>query len=311
MSWKNRAIPINKEAALPTESGESWRNRATPIEEEIGQLESALRGTAQGLSFGFADEVTGALESLASDKTYEQARNESRENYKAAQEANPITYGAGQVVGAVAPALATGGTSVAALAAQGAAQGLGSSEADLLKGDVLGAAKDTAIGASTGAVVGGAGKALSTVAPKVAKGFQNVVEDVATAPLGQAGAKGVVPKAIDTIGQAGKFITNKMDKLGNLGQGVAAVMTGGKSLGIQAAGETMKAIPQIAQKTAQTTAPLLESVIPQMGKFSKVLLEAAQRGTTNLAATNFVLLQTNPEYREMYSKANNINDKGD
>lgn len=311
MSWKSRAIPVDEQAPEQTEGGGSWRNRATPVEEEIGQLESGLRGTAQGVSFGFADEITGALESLLSDKTYEQARDESRANYKAAQEANPITYGTGQVVGAVAPALATGGTSLGALAAQGAAQGLGSSEADLLKGDVLGAARDTAIGAGTGVAVGAAGKALGAAVPKAVRGAQNIVEDVATAPMGQAGAQGMAPKALNAIGQTGQFITSQMDKLGSLGQGAAAVMTGGKSLGVQAAGQTMQAIPQIAQKAAQTTAPLLESIIPKMGKFSKILSEAAQRGTTNLAATNFVLLQTNPEYREMYSKANNLNDEGE
>jgi len=51
---------------------------ATP---NVSGTESALRGAAQGLSLGFADEITGGVESLLSDKTYDQARNESRENY--------------------------------------------------------------------------------------------------------------------------------------------------------------------------------------------------------------------------------------
>ena len=40
----------------------------------IGKLESGLRGLAQGVSMGFADEITGALESAFTDKTYKQSR---------------------------------------------------------------------------------------------------------------------------------------------------------------------------------------------------------------------------------------------
>ena len=62
---------------------------------EVSQLESGLRGAAQGASLGFSDEITGAIESLLSEKSYEQARDESRRNYKQAQEQNPISFGTG------------------------------------------------------------------------------------------------------------------------------------------------------------------------------------------------------------------------
>src|SRR5688572_29503375 len=63
--------------------------------EKPSEVESAARGFAQGASFGFADEISGGVESLIGDKTYKQARNESRENFKKAQEANPGSFVAG------------------------------------------------------------------------------------------------------------------------------------------------------------------------------------------------------------------------
>ncbi len=94
--------------------------------EEISGLESALRGAAQEASFGLADEITGLAETgletvkgnvplSASEllKAYQKLRDESRQAYKAAEEANPKTYLAGQVAGGILPAVATGGTAVA------------------------------------------------------------------------------------------------------------------------------------------------------------------------------------------------------
>lgn len=155
-------------ASLPSYE-ETQGEKETP-----GQLESLIRGGAQGASMGFADEITGALESLGGDKTYQQARDESRANYKAAEEANPKTYLGGEFGGAAATALipGLGEATIPKLVAQGAAYGLGSSEADLTSGkaeDVLHAAEDTAKGGAVGGAMGLAGKALSKVLPKVAK----------------------------------------------------------------------------------------------------------------------------------------------
>lgn len=184
----------------------------TPEVPSVSKMESGIRGGAQGLSFGFADEITGALESLLSDKTYQQARDESRAAYEAASQANPITYGTGQVAGAIAPALLTGGgsvaTSIGSLAAQGAAQGLGSSEADLTEGDVLGAAKDAAIGGTIGAVTGKAGQMLSKIPVgkmfgKAADYADEVAETSAAKALG-AGKKEFLPQNLNRTREMGR-----------------------------------------------------------------------------------------------------------
>lgn len=168
-----------------------------------GYTESGLRGLAQGASFGFADELTGLLESALTDKSYEQARDESRANYKAAEEANPKTYLGGQIGGAVGTALVPGlqGAGVAKLAAMGAAQGLGSSEADLLEGDLAGAAKDTAIGGTLGAATGLAGKGIQKLLPsseRVAQGLIDTAEDISN-PLANLSKETLESGA--TIGQ--------------------------------------------------------------------------------------------------------------
>lgn len=197
--WKSRATPI-EEAEQPKSS---WKDRAEAVKPEVSKTESGLRGAAQGLSFGFADEATGAAEAaldwLKNDPqgfmdNYRKHRDESRANYKSAEEANPKTYMAGQVAGAIAPALATGGLSGAgtaatlggrmaagalAGAAQGAAQGLGSSEADLTHGDVAGAARDTAIGAGLGGTIGGFAPAVSAGISKGAQAVGNKLDDIA------------------------------------------------------------------------------------------------------------------------------------
>lgn len=151
---------------------------------EVSQLESGIRGAAQGLTFGFADEITAAAEAAFKAATspedkrsildmYRQARDESRKNYEATREANPMTYTAGEIAGGIAPALATGGagaiTSLGKVglgqaikqgaiagAGYGAVQGLGATEADLTKGEVGQAGLDIGKGTLLGGAVGGA-----------------------------------------------------------------------------------------------------------------------------------------------------------
>lgn len=147
-----------------------------PFEEvQPGKLESAARGAAQGASFGFADEISGAVESALTDKTYQQARDESRANFKSAQQANPVTYGAGELGGGVATAFVPGlnlarGASLAkqvgAAAVAGGVGGFGLSEAK----DAKGLARDTAIGAGVGGAVGGVAGAVMRGAGKIADG---------------------------------------------------------------------------------------------------------------------------------------------
>jgi len=147
---------------------------AAPVPKPTGGS-SFLRGAGQGFTLGFGDEITGALESAFSDKTYAEARDEARAKNTAAQGAHPWLYGGGQVAGGVASALVPGlgAARVATLggaALRGAATGglaaLGGTDADLATEEGRGqAAKEVAAGAIGGGVLGavghGAGKWLA------------------------------------------------------------------------------------------------------------------------------------------------------
>lgn len=148
-----------------------------------GKVESFFRGVKQGATLGFGDEISGALESVFSSKTYRQARDEARSADKQAQEQNPWTYGAGGLAGGAATAfvpglglakgaqaalgagklLAGAGAAAKTGAALGALGGLGSSEAELGNGELGRAALDTAVGAGLGAAGGAAGTVASNV----------------------------------------------------------------------------------------------------------------------------------------------------
>lgn len=167
MGWKDTIQEAPKGKAKS-----SWRDS---VQDEIGVLESTARGAAQGLSFGLADEITGALEAALSDKDYEKARDESRAAYKAAEAANPTAYTLGDVGGSVATAFIPGvgalnaakGARLAEVAGKAAVQGgltgFGKSEAE----DAGGLIKDTAAGAAIGG-------ALGTAAHGIGKGIQKV-----------------------------------------------------------------------------------------------------------------------------------------
>jgi hypothetical protein len=146
---------INLDDVVSSKSIE-YVSQPTPSTPEVSQLESAIRGGAQGLAFGFPDEATAALERLVTGKPYEQALQESRQAYKQAQEANPITYTGSEIAGGVLPALipgvgqaATGaklGRLAIAGAGTGALSGLGYSEGTTA-GEV---ARDVGIGGLLG-----------------------------------------------------------------------------------------------------------------------------------------------------------------
>lgn len=172
-------------SALPAFDSLQDETEAAP---EVSMLESLGRGGAQGLSFGFADEITGALESMLTDKSYEQARDESRKNYMEAEEANPKTFMAGNVAGAVAPAIAMPATlgvnSLKGMAALGAVDALGRSEADLTKGDMSGALKDTARGAAMGAAAGGVAKGIGSAAENLLPALRKLASEGGETALG-------------------------------------------------------------------------------------------------------------------------------
>lgn len=184
-------------------------NKPTP-EHEPGIIEALARGAEQGLTFGFGDEINAALEATLKGgqgdwlDRYRTSRDQSRALFNAAEEAHPAASIAGNIVGGLVPAFFSGGATAAASGAEaaasvglkeaakqglkmgagyGALSGLGTTDADLTKGDIKEAAKDVASGAVLGGALGGA---VNTAAAK----YGHELEDYLL-KLGKAGKEGV------------------------------------------------------------------------------------------------------------------------
>lgn len=173
-----------------------------------GGVKAAGTGAVAGATLDFDDEAAGLISYLratrrgekgdpfaktpemredvpagpaASIEDYRKGRDERRAVKHAAEQAHPDSYSAGEFVGgaATAPLLPGAGSAKTAAralwqgaktgAAVGALHGLGRSEADLTRGDVTGAAKDTLIGGATGAATGAATSATTIGTGKYVK----------------------------------------------------------------------------------------------------------------------------------------------
>lgn len=156
-------------------------------EPQVSATEAALRGAAQGITSGFQEELSGLAEKgiskigeltglqspevseLYETKSVEDLTEQQRLQNKAAQEDNPVIYGAGEIGGSLAQAVAPGigalskSTKLPGLLASGAIAGAGYSEAE----DVGDLAKDVALGAGLSAGIGkglqGIGKGIKAL----------------------------------------------------------------------------------------------------------------------------------------------------
>lgn len=187
MGWKDTIT----QAAPEAQKG-GWRASISKAAPDVSMIESGLRGAAQGATMGFADEISGLAESALTDKTYEQARDESRANFEASQTANPIAYGTGNVAGSAAtlaiPGLnAAKGASLAMTAGKAALQGglagIGGSEATGL-GLVGDATKGAVIGGALGGVGGVVANKLSQARGTAADALTDFAETRAVKSLG-------------------------------------------------------------------------------------------------------------------------------
>lgn len=140
-------------------------------------LESAVRGGAQGLSLGFADELAGGAGAAAHvlknrtlrgllDK-YAEKRDAYRAADAAAQKENPLTYGAGELAGGVALPGSVVGKGLKGAIALGLLQGAGSSESSPKNPAAL--ASDIATGGTAGALGHGLGAAAAAAIPTAKK----------------------------------------------------------------------------------------------------------------------------------------------
>lgn len=202
---------------------------------DVGMGEAALRGAGQGLSLGFGDEIVGGVKAAGSKLTgngksledlYTQYRDIERQRNEAASKNYPKTYMGTEIAGGIAPMLIPG-VGEAAMTAKGAALigaagGLGASNADLTKGDVGGAAKDTAIGMGLGLGGQQLGKMIAPIAKEAAPAIQSAGESLERKSGDMALSSMGMPKA--TIKQElGKPLGTFVDPSYRKGIGQAAL----------------------------------------------------------------------------------------
>lgn len=262
------ADPEKEEAQQSAPKGEDW-----------SKLQSAGQGALQGATAGFSDELGGA-EGAIQDKLlgnpdkkslkdlYKEYRDLQRNRNKKAEDANPGSYLAGNVAGAVgAGALAPGllaPKSVAGAAGLGAAAGLGTSNADLTDPSLQSvgqAAKDTALGAGLGAAGGKIGQKLAGAANPEA--LETASSKLASSAVGLKPSKELTSVYDAASGQMKKG-SNIIKGIGTTALETGSLpMTGGPSAMYD---QSLKAINTAYQKLNPVLAQAQEKLTPNISQ---------------------------------------------
>lgn len=126
-----------------------------------------LKGAQIGSTLGFSDELAGAAGALGGkvggdvrpvEDIYREARDEERARIAQARTESPRTVMAGELLGGAATLPFTGAPSIANTTGIAALGGLGTSSADLTKGELEQAALEAGTSGALGAILGGAGR---------------------------------------------------------------------------------------------------------------------------------------------------------
>lgn len=214
--------PINfPDTMSDDEIKEVLRKKFPPSESTISGANIA-RAAAQGLTFGFADELEAGLRSLAGPESYEEELEEVRGEVKRFREEAPLAAFATEVVGSLPTAL-LGGLGVARAAGQLAGRAptvarvlqrpVGAAAAEgVLGGAVYGAGaaeEDRLAGAQTGAALGGLlGGGAAAALPRVTQAAREMIRRDVPLTAGQAlgGAPRAIEEALSALPFAGKSV---------------------------------------------------------------------------------------------------------
>lgn len=207
------------------------------------------------------------IEGLANTPTsYELVRDRVRAEQEQAKAQHGGAYMAGDIAGGVAGSVAgnillPGGGAFARGAAEGAIGGLGNSEADLLHGDVAGAARDAAVGGLVGTAASGVGAGLGWVGGKILGKTPGVLEGLAQGRAVKA-ATGQNKRALSKMVEAGELglDTGTVERVGSdlLDEGVVSAGASSRDI-LQRAAERKEAWG----KTIGETLDYLDNATPE------------------------------------------------
>lgn len=260
---------------------------------------------------------------------YRVYRDRQRIQDEASSKANPNSYFLGSLAGGAAAPIGSG-ASLGRLAGQGALAGFGGSEAD----NAEDLAKDTGKGLILGGGLGLAGKLASAGLSKAAPTIKNSAYEILTTPRdpstlvgkGYQGLRKVetasgaladsaqqgVSKILDKVGISPDSMLGKnLPKAGEVasyftpivGKGIAANRA--TNLGLKTG---LDAVKRKASTLSQDNVEQIASRIDQ--RYGRTLREAANRGGHSLAVTNYLLGESDPDYREQVRRAEEENEQG-
>ena len=164
----------------------------------------------QGLTLGFSDEAIAKLRSMAGQGSYEDLIKAEREGLRKYSEEHPVVSGVAEFGGALAPAILTGGASLAPGAGRALATKVGPRIAEMFTGAKPTIGRMAAAGAGTGAVqaVGTSEKPLSEAPGEALAG--GAAGAAAGAGLGIAGKYVVAPAFAKVKSMLGFGDANRM-----------------------------------------------------------------------------------------------------
>lgn len=248
------------------------------------QAESGISGLADMLTFGHSDEigagVRGGVDWLASraagapvdfGPAYDEALNDQRQHKAQAEEDNPKSYLAGNVAGAVIPAVATGGAS--------APTALGGAFKALTPMAGRGLVSNLGRGAAAGALLGaGQSNARPTDSFDKAEEFAS---DVTKGGVLGGGLTGV----FGALGAMGRTVANKV-RPSNVGAVMLGLPTEAAELYVKnpAAVNAAKSTPEITQRFMGTLDSLRNEVQNGSAASRKILAEEGQSMSSDAVA---------------------------
>lgn len=301
MSWKDEAVPVS--------SGD-WKSEAVPV---VSTTESAVRGAGQGL-FGLGDELEGAARAVA-DVTgpqysitdlldrYREQRDLARKQNEVAQAANPKAFLAGELGSGIGTSFIPGigaakGASLASklamAAGQGAAYGLGTSKADLTKGELDAAALDALKSGTVSAGVSGAlhglPSALKYLSGKGAEQAERLAESATGATRAQAekfapnAGRELLDRGIVKFGSTpGSIAKRAQGLMGQSGDDISSVLSNLDEAGVSVPSEdVLGAINESAQAIKSKGAGFADQV-RALDKIKEDVAESIGAGPVSLS----------------------------
>lgn len=267
---------------------------------KTSMLEAGLRGTAQGLTFGMADEIAARAESLLTGKAYEQALSESRAEYKAGEREYPITSALGEVAGGVGQAIGltalTGGA--AAPAAGAGAIGRIARLGQLAKEVIIPTTKAAPLAnigraAVSGAAIGG----LTGIGKSEKEGIE-ALKDAPSAALAGGVVGGVLGGAVEGLGavgrKAGKYISEGIEA-GKYPE-LARMLKTGAEFGTEGKEFLSEASVRRAEENAYKAAK--DVIIPELSSN----LKAARDVRNHILANSKTPLDIDSELGDLFDK---------